>query len=259
MSDALRFHVRPQLRNPSLLLAFEGWSDAGEAATTAARYVETQLHAVPLAEIDGEAFFDFTVCRPEISVEDGVIRELVWPDHTFSYASVGADADLVIGIGSEPHLHWRRFAANVVALVRELRIERVALLGGFLSDVLYSRPVRVTCVAGSPELVDKVGLEPVRYEGPTGITGVVGHALREAGCEVAGFWAGLPHYIRVSPNPRGSLALLEALRPYIGLRLDLAPLQNAAAECEERASAMVSADPELTEYVKQLKRREFAQ
>lgn len=259
MTDALRFHVRPKLRNPSLLLAFDGWSDAGEAATTAARYVEKQLHAVPLAEIDCEDFFDFTVRRPEISVEEGVIQDLVWPDYTFSYASIGAETDLVIGIGGEPHLQWRRFADNVVTLVRKLAIERVALLGGFLADVLYSRPVRVTCVAGSPERIDKVGLEPVRYQGPTGISGVLGHALREAGCEVAGFWAGLPHYIRVSPNPRGSLALLEALRPYIGLRLDMAPLQSAAAECEERVSAMVSADPELTEYVKQLKRREFAQ
>ena len=259
MTEALHFHVRPRLRNASLLLAFEGWNDAGEAATTAARYVESQLHAVPLAEIDGEDFFDFTVRRPEISVQEGVMKELVWPRNTFSYASVGADSDLVIGVCIEPHLHWRHFADAVVTLVRELRIQRVALLGGFLADVLYSLPVRVTCVASSAEVFGKLGVEPARYEGPTGISGVLGHSLREAGYDVAAFWAALPHYIRVSPNPRGSLALLEALRSYVGLRLDLAPLQRAAAECEERVSAMVSADPELTEYVKQLKRREFAQ
>jgi predicted ATP-grasp superfamily ATP-dependent carboligase len=165
----------------------------------------------------------------------------------------------VIGVGIEPHLHWRAFMQQIVDLVDELGIRRVALLGAYLADVLYSRPVGVTCVASSPELCEKFGFEPTRYEGATGMVGVLGHRLREEGCDVVSLWAGLPHYIHVSPNPRGSLALIEGLRDFLGLRIDLEPLRGAAAECEERVSSMVSSDPELAEYVRQLKRREFQQ
>ena len=259
MAGPLRFHVRPALRNPSLVVALEGWNDAGEAASTALRYVQRQTAAEPLAELDCEEYFDFTVRRPQVSVTGGVVRELEWPVTEFFYGPADADSDLVIGIGVEPHLRWRSFSDQLLRVVEELQVNRVALLGAYLADVLYSRPVDVTGVASSPDLLAKVGIQPTQYEGPTGMVGVLGYRLRQAGCEVASFWAGLPHYINVSPNPRGSLALIEKLAEFIGLKIDLAPLQKAAAQCEERVSAMVAADPELTEYVRQLKRREFAQ
>jgi len=260
MAGPLRFHVRPALRNPSMVLALEGWNDAGEAASTAVRYVQRQCAAEELAELDCEDYFDFTVRRPQVTVTGGVVRELEWPVTEFFYGPADAESDLVIAVGVEPHLRWRSFSDQLLRIVEELSINRVALLGAYLADVLYSRPVAVTGVASSPDLLAKVGVEPTpQYEGPTGMIGVLGCRLREAGCEVASFWAGLPHYISVSPNPRGSLALIEKLTDFIGLRIDLSPLQKAAAQCEERVSAMVAADPELTEYVRQLKRREFAQ
>jgi proteasome assembly chaperone (PAC2) family protein len=259
MAEALRYQVRPTLRRPALVLALEGWNDAGEAATTAARYIAQHVQAVPLAEIDPEEFYDFTVRRPEIHVEDGVLRSFAWPRNEFLYGAADPDWDLVIGIGAEPHLHWRSFSEQIATLVRDLGIRQVALLGAYLADVLYSRPVAVTCVASSGELRDRLRVEGARYQGATGMIGLLCHRLRDEGCQVVSLWAGLPHYIRVSPNPRGSLALIEALRDFLGLRLDLAPLQRSAAECEERVSAMVAADPELSEYVRQLKRREFAQ
>ncbi|MEB2345442.1 MAG: PAC2 family protein [Deltaproteobacteria bacterium] len=257
----LRFHVRPSLREPALLLALEGWSDAGEAATTAVRFVAGEIGAAPLAEIDGEEYFDFTVRRPLVQVDEGVASGLTWPDCRFGFATAPGDEprDLVTCHGVEPHLRWRDWSDHVLHLVGELGIRRVVLLGAFLGEVLYSRPVEVTGVASDPELLAALGVAPVRYAGPTGMIGVLGQRLRERGCQVASLWAGLPHYVELSPNARGALALLERALPFLGVRLDLEPLRRSARDCEERISAMVTGDPELSEYVRELKRREFAQ
>ena len=259
MAEHLRWQVRPGLRDPLLVLAFEGWNDAGESATTAARYLAVQLGAAPLAEIDPEVFFDFTVRRPTVSVSDGVIDRLEWPETRFSYASVDDAHELVVGLAIEPHLRWRLYVEQLLALVDALRVRRAVLLGAYLADVLYSRPVSVTGVASRAELLSRHRIEATRYEGPTGIVGVVGRELRAHGLDVIALWAGLPHYLNVSPNPRGALALLEGVAPILDLTLHLEPLRAAARDCEQRMSQMVSADPELSEYVRELKRREFAQ
>jgi hypothetical protein len=242
-----------------LVLALEGWNDAGEAASTAARYLSARMRAAPLAELDPEGFFDFTVRRPQVTVEDGVARALEWPVSRFVFGEAAPGRDLVVGLGIEPHVRWRAWSDHLLRLVRDLRIRRAVLLGAYLAEVLYSRPVEVTGVASSPMLLSRIGVEPVRYAGPTGMLGVLGVRLRDAGCEIAALWAGLPHYIEVAPNPRGALALLEHVVPFLGLNVDLEPLRRSARECERRISAMVAGDPELSEYVRELKRREFAQ
>jgi len=261
---ALRFHVRPTLHDPALLVALEGWNDAGEAATTALRFVAGGIGAAPLAEIDPEEYFDFTVRRPLVEVEEGVARGLEWPVCRFAFGAAPPAAgagprDLVTCHGAEPHLRWREWSDHLLHLVDALRIRRVVLLGAFLGEVLYSRPVEVTGVASDPALLAALGVAPVRYSGPTGMIGVLGQRLRDRGCRVAALWAGLPHYVEVSPNARGALALLEHALPFLGVRLDLEPLRSDARECEDRISALVSGDPELSEYVRELKRREFAQ
>jgi hypothetical protein len=260
----LRFHVRPALRDAALLIALEGWNDANEAATTAVRFVAGELASAPLAEIDSEPYFDFTVRRPFSVVEDGVARRLEWPATRFGFAAARAGGglagrDLVTCCGVEPHLRWREWSDHVLSLVETLGIRRVLLLGSFLDDVLYSRPVEVTAVASDAALLRELAVEPVRYAGPTGMIGVLGQRLRDHGCHVAGLWAGLPHYIEVTPNARGALALLERGLPFLGVDVDLESLRTAARECEQRSSAMVTSDPELFEYVRELKRREFAQ
>jgi predicted ATP-grasp superfamily ATP-dependent carboligase len=259
MTEHLRWLVRPQLRDPLLVLAFEGWNDAGESASTAVRYLAAQTGAAPLAEIDGEDFFDFTVRRPIIRVEEGVVEHLEWPTCRFLYAEAGDAQELVIGAAIEPHLHWRRYTEQILEIVNELGVRRAVLLGAYLADVLYSRPVGITAVASHADLLDRHSLEATRYEGPTGMVGLLGYELRVRGVETLALWAGLPHYINVSPNPRGALALLERAAPLIDVKLDLEPLAASARDCEQRMSQMVSADPELAEYVRELKRREFAQ
>ena len=258
--DALTFFVEPVLENATLVAAFEGWNDAGEAATGAARYVEAAIHAVPLAEIDGEEFLDFTVRRPWVRADAGGARTIEWPATRVSYGAMRR---------RRASSWWRSARSRTCAgaptaicslsLVRRLRVKRVVLLGAYVADVVYSRPVDVTGFASEADRLAAIGVAPSRYEGPTGIVGVLGEQLRADGVPVLSLWAGLPHYISASPNPRGALALVQKLASDLPLAIDEAPLRAEAAAFEEKISALVSGDPELSEYVRLLKKREFAQ
>lgn len=259
MSDPLRLFVTPDLEEAALLVCFEGWNDAGQAASSAIQFVENAIRAVPLGEIDCEEFYDFTVARPEVQVTEGRAREVEWPHVTFSYGAVDATRELVLGCGVEPHLRWRAFSDACVSLVRSLGLRRVVLLGAHLADVVYSRPVAVTGFATDPELLERIGVAASGYEGPTGIVGVLGDRFGREGLEVVSLWAGLPHYISSSPNPRGALALVQKVMELLDLKLDTEGLAGEAARFEEKISDLVSSDPELLEYVRELKKREFAQ
>jgi hypothetical protein len=259
MSDPLRFEVQPSLVDATLVLAFDGWNDAGEAATSAVSFLADALHAAPLADIDAEEYYDFTVRRPTVRLDAASGRRLEWPSYRFRFGALPGRAELVLGSGAEPHLRWRSFCEQVVRVVEGLGLHRVVLLGAFLADVLYSRPVRVSGFATRPERLEHLGVEPSGYEGPTGIVGVLAERLRRQGVEVVSLWVGLPHYIAVTPNPRGALALVEKVAELLDLPLDAAPLERAALEFEEQISKLVASDPALVDYVKELKRREFAQ
>jgi proteasome assembly chaperone (PAC2) family protein len=257
--DALQMHVRPALHDASLVAAFDGWNDAGEAATSALRYLAQALVAVPLADLDCEPFLDLTVRRPSLHIDARGARVVEWPATHFSFASQDASRELVLAQGIEPHLAWRRYCDLVTELALGIGVRRVVLLGAYVADVVYSLPVNVTGVATSAHVLEKIGVTPSRYEGPTGIVGVLAESLEREGLEVVSLWAGLPHYISVSPNPRGALALLQSVCAALDLKVDDEALRLEAAAFEEKISALVSADPDLSEYVRQLKRREFAQ
>lgn len=259
MNDRLRLFVRPDLRDAALLVAFDGWNDAGQAATSALHFIETSIRSVPLGEIDCEDFFDFTVARPTVRLEEGESRSIEWPDVRFAYGAVDATRELVTGWGIEPHLRWRAFTETCVELTRELGLSRVVLLGAHLADVVYSRPVGVTGFASKTGLLEEIGVTGSGYEGPTGIVGVLGDRLRREGLQVYSLWAGLPHYISATPNPRGALALVQKVIELLDLKLDTESLEREAALFEQQISDLVAGDPELADYVRQLKKREFAQ
>ncbi|MEE9280135.1 MAG: PAC2 family protein [Myxococcota bacterium] len=257
--DALRMTVRPELRDVQMLLAFEGWNDAGQAASSAVRFVDRSIRSAPLAELDCEEFFDFTVCRPTVRIGEGGARVIEWPHTRFRFGSIDDSREIVVGWGTEPHLRWQRYCDLVAELVQTLGVHRVVLLGAYLADVVYSRPVDVTGFATPPALLESLRVPSSDYEGPTGIVGALADRLRRDGVEVLSLWAGLPHYISASPNARGALALVQKLAEWLDLKVDVEPLRLEAARFEERISALVANDPELGEYVRQLKRREFAQ
>ncbi len=241
-----------------LILAFSGWNDAGQSATYAARFLSEQLGATALASIDPEEFYDFTVVRPQVRLVEGAHRAIDWVTVEVRAATVASmPRDYLFGWGPEPHLRWKTFTTRVLELVRETGVELVVTLGGDLAEVLYTRPVPVTGFASDPELLRRLDVGTTRYEGPTGIVGVLADACRTAGIPTLSLWAALPHYIAATPNPRGALALLLRLTKCLDLPSDLTPLQAEAAEFEQRVNEAVAADAQLSAYVRGLKKREF--
>lgn len=246
--------------SPVLVLAYAGWSDGGDAATTAAKSLLAQFEMSRYASIDTEEFLDFTVVRPHVRLRDGDQRELIWPDHEFVSAKLaGGEGDLVVGIGVEPHLRWKAYARAVVELVQVCGARMVVLLGAYLDDVIYSQPIQVNAYSMTPEHFPELSGQAPSYEGPTGILGVLGDALRAEQIPTASLWGRIPHYVPTRPNTRGALALLQAVENASGLRFDLGELERQAAEFDDEVSQLIATDPQLTAYVRELKRREFSQ
>ena len=252
----LNVSFRPELRRPILLAAFRGWNDGGQGASLGGGYLAKQWSAERFAEIDAEEFFDFQAARPHVSLVDGLTRKIEWPDNGFFHAAIpGADRDIVILLGMEPNLRWRTFAGLVVGLAQDLGVELVVTLGSLLADVPHTRPAPVTAAASDAALVEELGLEPSRYEGPTGIVGVMLDACREAGIPSVSLWAAVPHYVSLAPSPRAALSLCTRFGELIEADIDVSELEQAATEYSEQVSEAVSSDPETAAYVEELERR----
>jgi proteasome assembly chaperone (PAC2) family protein len=256
MAEELRIHSRPELEKPVLLAAFRGWNDGAQAASLAAGYLAKTWDAEQFAEIDPEDFFDFQATRPHVSLEDGLTRRIEWPETGFYHARPeGLDRDVVLLLGIEPNLRWRTFTELVVGLATELEVELMITLGALLADVPHTRPAPVTGSATDSELVERLGLSASRYEGPTGIVGVLHDACREAGIPSASLWAAVPHYVSLTPSPRAAVALCERLGSLIGVDIDVDELEEAAQSYEEQVSEAVASDEETASYVEELERR----
>ena len=256
MADELRIHSRPELERPVLLAAFRGWNDGAQAASLAAGYLAKTWGAEQFAEVDPEDFFDFQATRPHVSLEDGLTRRIDWPETGFYHARPeGLDRDIVLLLGIEPNLRWRTFTDLVVGLAQELEVELMITLGALLADVPHTRPAPVTGSASDEELVQRLGLSASRYEGPTGIVGVLHDACRQADIPSASLWAAVPHYVSLTPSPRAAVALCERLGSLIGVEVDVDELEEAAQSYEEQVSEAVASDEETASYVEELERR----
>jgi proteasome assembly chaperone (PAC2) family protein len=256
MAEELHIHSRPELEKPVLIAAFRGWNDGAQAASLAAGYLAKNWDAEQFAEIDPENFFDFQATRPHVSLEDGLTRRIDWPETGFYHARPdGFDRDVVLLLGIEPNLRWRTFSDLVVGLASELEVELMITLGALLADVPHTRPSPVTGSATDSELVERLGLSASRYEGPTGIVGVLHDACREAGIPSASLWAAVPHYVSLTPSPRAAVALCERLGSLIGVDIDVEELEEAAQSYEEQVSEAVASDEETASYVEELERR----
>src|SRR5438445_2025421 len=235
MMEHVRWEDRPRLRRPLLLAAFEGWNDAADAASTAVRYLGERWQARSFASIDPEDFYDFSSTRPQVRLADGLTREIVWPTTELSAAALpGADRDVIVLLGIEPELHWRTFCTELVDVARALDVEMVVTLGALLADVPHSRPVRVTGTAADPELVRKLGFERSRYEGPTGIVGVLHDAFNKAQVPPASLWAAVPHYVAATPSPKAALALVQRAAGLLRSSVITTDLEIAAASYERQ-------------------------
>jgi predicted ATP-grasp superfamily ATP-dependent carboligase len=256
MESELRVSARPELTKPVLVAAFRGWNDGAQAASLAAGYLAKLWGADQIADIDPEGFFDFQATRPHVSLVDGIARQIDWPETAFYRAKPpGLERDVVLLLGIEPNVRWRTFTDLVVGHVEELGIELVVTLGALLADVPHTRPSPVTGSASNQELVKELGLSTSRYEGPTGIVGVVHDACNKAGIPSASLWAAVPHYVSLTPSPRAASALCDRLGTLLGTEIDTAELDQAAETYEEQVSQAVASDEETSAYVEELEHR----
>jgi len=252
----LRVSQRPELRRPVLVAAFKGWNDGGQGASLAASFLAREWGAVRFADVDPEGFYDFQATRPTVSLSEGATRTIEWPDNAFFHAKLpGSDRDAVLLLGVEPNVRWRTFCELVVGLVSDLRVELVVTLGALLADVPHTRPSPITGTASDTALIEQLGLQLSRYEGPTGIVGVLHDACRRAGIPSASLWAAVPHYVSLAPSPRAAYALCNRLGDLLDVPMDTKELEQASERYSEQVSEAVAADEETAAYVEELEQR----
>lgn len=258
-SRYINLEWRPDLERPILIAGFTGWNDAAEAASVAVSSISDSWEARRFGSFDAEEFFDFQVTRPNVKLVEGVTRQIEWPENELratsrSLASAGGRGAILIS-GPEPNLRWNSFCKALVELARELGVELVVTMGALLADVPHSRPVSVSASSQDQALVEDLGLSASRYEGPTGITGVLHGLCAEAGLPSVSFWASVPHYLPSVPSAPAALALLDAFSGLLDVEVDASQLEETASEYQEQVSAAVSQDSNLASYVQMLEER----
>lgn len=262
----MEIHKIPALRNPMMLIAFSGWNDAAEAATGAASHIlgawtdaehaiNDQIGVVPelIADIDPEEFYDFQVNRPIVDIDESQIRSLTWPGtQIFGLATPNFDFDFIIVRGVEPSMKWKTFTHDLLDLADDLEVQRIITLGSMLADAPHSRPITVTGSGAHPEIAQRLGVEISRYEGPTGILGVIADACLRRGIDAISLWAAIPHYASNSPSPKATLALINALEDFLEISLPQGDLHADALEWESEVDELAREDSDVAEYVKAL-------
>jgi proteasome assembly chaperone (PAC2) family protein len=245
------YRFRPQLTRPVMVCAFAGWNDGGEAATTAVRTLRSQWGARRFAEIDPEEFYDFQVNRPTVRLVEGSTRRIYWPASRFFSARIN-DRDAIVFVGVEPNVRWRTYAGSILQVCTDFDVSLLVTLGAFLADVPHTRPAPVNAASEDPDWLAKPGVLAARYEGPTGIVGVVNAAAARANLPAVSLWAAAPHYLPQSRNPKVALALLESLRDLTGLEVDTGEIELAARVFEREVSEAIEEDGNLAAYVSRL-------
>ena len=256
MADELNLTTRPSLRDPVLITAFRGWNDGGQGASLAGGYLAKTWAAARFAEIEPEGFVDFQATRPHVSLVEGQTRRVEWPDNAFYHAHIpGLQRDAVLMLGIEPNVRWKTFTGLVTGLAEELGVGLVVTLGSLLADVPHTRPSPVTGGATDPELIEELGLQRSRYEGPTGIVGVLHDACARSGMPSISLWAAVPHYVSLAPSPRAALALCQRLGEILGTEIETQELGEASERYAEQVSEAVASDDETAAYVAELEQR----
>ncbi|MFC7342693.1 PAC2 family protein [Saccharopolyspora griseoalba] len=246
----------PRLTDPIVVSAFEGWNDAGDAASSAIEHLQLIWDAEPLSEIDPDPYYDFQVTRPTVKLVDGITRQVTWPTTRLSVCRPpGVDHDVVLVHGIEPNMRWRSFSSELVDQLNRIGATTVVTLGALLADAPHTRPVPVSGTAYDAEAAERYGLERTRYEGPTGIVGVFQDACVQAGIPAISFWAAVPHYVSQPPSPKATLALLHRVEEALDVEVPLGNLPDQAEEWEQTVSEMAEEDEDVRNYVRALEER----
>lgn len=243
------------LRKPIVLAAFEGWNDAGESASGALSHLLATWSHHRIATMDPEDYYDFQVNRPQIRVDDKVVREIIWPNTAvFEVSTPHLDHDFLIVKGIEPSMKWQTFTAEILDLADDYEATMLISMGALLADSPHSRPFVVTGTGAHPDVASRLGVEVSKYEGPTGIIGVFQDAALRRGLDAVSLWASVPHYVATPPSPKATLALINALEDFLEISIAQGDLPERAEAWEKQVDHMASEDSEVGDYVKQLER-----
>lgn len=256
----MEIHQIPLLRNPVMIMAFSGWNDAADGASGAIEHLlsiwrDKDDEIVPqlIADVEPEDFYDFQVNRPQVSIDETSIRSITWPStQVFGLEIPSMSRDLVIVTGVEPSMRWKSFTTDLLDLADDLEVSLVVTLGSLLADAPHSRPITVTGTGAHPNIAERLGVSVSRYEGPTGILGIVQDGCLRRGIDAISLWAAVPHYASASPSPKASLALINALEDFLDSTIPLGDLPQESDAWEKSVDELAAEDSEVAEYVKSL-------
>lgn len=256
----MEIHQIPALRNPVMVIAFSGWNDAAEAATGAASHLlgcwtDPSFDVVPelIADVDPEEFYDFQVNRPMIEVDESLVRNLTWPGtQIFALRTPSLENDFVVVRGVEPSMKWKTFTSDLLDLADDLEVEIVITIGSMLADTPHTRPITVSGSGAHPDIANRLGVEISKYEGPTGVLGVIQDACVRRGIDAISLWAAVPHYASNSPSPKAIMALINSLEDFLDISIPQGDLHEQSADWELEVTEMAKEDSDVAEYVKAL-------
>jgi proteasome assembly chaperone (PAC2) family protein len=255
-ANQLTFREQPELRQPDLVTAFAGWSDAAQAATGTVAYLVRRLDAKRFAEIKAEEFYDFSSLRPMVTVDKGLITSLNMPRSSFFYwQNQTTNHDLVLLHGIEPQLHWQGFVDLILDLADQLNIHRIYAVGGLYDRIPHTREPRISGLVNEPSLMDmleKHNIEPIVYQGPSSLHALLMTEGVQRKTEVISLWGHAPFYVRAESNPMVCLALLRKLTGLLEIQIDLEELNNAGEYLQQMLIRLLAESDELSQYVKKL-------
>jgi len=247
----VEYRARPTVTTPAVICAFSGWNDGGEGATAAVRYLREQWGARRFASIDAEEFYDFQVHRPTVRLVDGETRRLDWPRNDFWWARVG-ERDVVLFSGVEPNVRWRTYCEQILTVCSELEASVIMTLGAFLADVPHTMAAPVTASSADPAWTARTDMVPARYEGPTGVVGVLNDLAGRSGTPAVSIWAASPHYLPQTSNPKVALALMERVRDLLDVEVDTTEVELVTRGWEQQVEEAIGEDGNLGDYVRRL-------
>ena len=256
----MEIHQIPLLRNPVMIMAFSGWNDAAEGASGALEHLlsiwrEKDDEIVPqlIADVEPEEFYDFQVNRPQVSIDDSSIRNITWPTtQIFGLETPSMERDLVVVTGVEPSMRWKSFTTDLLDLADDLEVSLVITLGSLLADTPHTRPITVTGTGAHPNIAERLGVSVSKYEGPTGILGIIQDGCMRRGIDAISLWAAVPHYASASPSPKASLALINSIEDFLDISIPLGSLPEESDAWEKSVDELASEDSDVAEYVKAL-------
>ena len=255
----IEYHSQPLLRDPVMLVAFAGWNDAAEAATATVKFFIDKWKPEKFAEIDAEDFFDYTETRPNVKLVEGIQRTIVWPSNVFyAYKDEELTRDVILVQGFEPQLKWKTFTETFLQVCKRFSVSEVVFLGALLAEVPHTIDVPISGTSSEKEVMERLREMDVRgsrYEGPTGILGVLQEACHAEHIAAASFWAAVPHYLAATPNIKVTSALLTYVNTFLSFGLDLNSIQSDALHFDEQITQLVTRNPEASAYVKRLEQQ----